>query len=156
MKRIVYTRPDGGVSIVIPAPQAQRADETEADFLTRVRAAIPQDARDVTICEDTDIPADRTFRNAWTLDPARPKTPVGVDMPKARDIHMTRIREARAPEFARLDGEWMRATGQNDAAEAARIEAERQTLRDLPQTLDLTAAATADELKAIWPGELAG
>ena len=34
------------------------------------------------------------------------------------------------------------------------IEARRQTLRDLPQAHDVNTAATADQLKAIWPDEL--
>lgn len=49
-----------------------------------------------------------------------------------------------------LDREWMRSVGQGKKADADEIEARRQTLRDLPATLDTDSAATIDELKAKW------
>lgn len=69
---------------------------------------------------------------------------------------MDAIRAARKPELERLDVEVSRALAQARSAEVAALEAERQKLRDLPQTLsaDFAAAGTTDELKAIWPASL--
>jgi hypothetical protein len=75
-------------------------------------------------------------------------------MDKARILHMERIRQARKSEFTRLDAEWMRATGQKDASLADQIEAERQALRDMPQTVDLSKAKTPSALQKLWPKEL--
>lgn len=154
MKLIIYSRPDGGVALVSPSPRKMAElieDMTENEALAEIRKkAVPDDATNVHVCDVVEIPTDRTFRDAWEC----PAGKVSVNMPRARDIHMGRIREARGPEFTRLDNEWMRATGQKNTVEAERIEAHRQVLRDIPQTLDLTAAITPDDLKAIWPAIL--
>lgn len=148
MKRIVYTRPDGGVSVVVPAPKAKHADETEAEFLARISAAIPQGASDITVCDEAEIPSDRTYRDAWERGSAALVT---VSMTKAKEIQRGRLRDARPAKFVDLDGKWMQAVAAGNDTEAARIEAERQVLRDLPQDPAIAAAKTPDELKTTWP-----
>ena len=76
-----------------------------------------------------------------------------VNMAKARVIHMDKIRAVRNKQLAGLDVPFMRAVETGDASELARIGSEKQVLRDIPQTLDLTTD-TPEELKAIWPIEL--
>ena len=51
--RIIYKTPDGGVAVIIPA-----------DTIEACMKDIPEGA-EFSIVEDTDIPSDRTFRNAW-------------------------------------------------------------------------------------------
>lgn len=64
-KRIIYTRPDGGVSVVVPA-RPQRQDETEQEYLAAIQAkAVPANATNVRTIEHTDLPASRRFRNHW-------------------------------------------------------------------------------------------
>ena len=79
--------------------------------------------------------------------------PVSVNMTRARAIHMDKIRLVRNKQLASLDVPFMRAVETGDASELARIASEKQVLRDIPQTLDLTTD-TPEELKAIWPIEL--
>ena len=56
--RIIYPNDDGGISIVIPAPECGLSIE---EIATRsVPAGKPYKIVDVA-----DIPTDRTFRNAW-------------------------------------------------------------------------------------------
>lgn len=133
MKRIIYTREDGGVSIIIPSPDWEGTIEELAV------KDVPDDI-DYQIVDETDIPSDRTFRNAWKEGQGKPE----VDMPKAREIHMGRIRIDRDKKLTELDK-------RNYGSE---FDAERQTLRDIPQSFDLEIATTPDELKALWPGEL--
>lgn len=57
-KRIIYPNDDGGVSIVIPAPECGMTIEEIA--AKDVPAGKPYKIVDVS-----DIPSDRTFRNAW-------------------------------------------------------------------------------------------
>lgn len=90
------------------------------------------------------VPQDRKFRDAWT--PA-----LTVDMPKAREIHMGRIRKARDDELRRTDGLMARASEQGNTAGGAKLRAERQILRDIPQNFVLSGAKTPDDLKALWP-----
>ena len=75
--------------------------------------------------------------------------PIKVNMSKARDIQMDKIREVRNKELAKKDIEFMKALEADDGSAAA-IATEKQTLRDIPQTFDLTAD-TPEELKQKWP-----
>ncbi len=57
-QRIIYPNDDGGVSIIIPAPDCGLSIEEIA--LKDVPKGKPYKIVDVS-----DIPSDRTFRNAW-------------------------------------------------------------------------------------------
>jgi len=52
-QRTIYKTPDGGVSIIVPASTIETCMKD-----------IPEGA-EYAIVETADIPADRTFRNAW-------------------------------------------------------------------------------------------
>ena len=57
-KRIIYPTNDGGVAIIIPAPECGLTIEEIA--VKDVPAGKPY-----KIVDSADIPSDRTFRNAW-------------------------------------------------------------------------------------------
>lgn len=133
-KRIIYTRPDGGVSIIIPC-----GDIGEA------WAILPKDAINPQIVTVDDIPKDRTFRSAWEHSGDK----ITVNMDKAREIHLSHIRAQRNAALAVLDIETMKALGKGDNAARDAIEARKQALRDIPQTIDLNAAKTPEELLSI-------
>ena len=104
-------------------------------------------------CDDPNC-EDRYFRDAvrWddTLD-----CKCCCDMPIARGIHMDRIRVVRNKELATKDITFMRAVEAGDTDAQATIGTEKQTLRDIPQTFDLTTDNdTPEELRAKWPTEL--
>lgn len=98
------------------------------------------------------IPTDRTFRAAWKVT----GSVVSVDMPKARAIHMDRIRSARKPKLEALDIEFTRALGKKNQKLADEVEAKRETVRTVDETYKpaIEAATTPEQLKAIWPEEL--
>lgn len=75
---------------------------------------------------------------------------ITVNMTKARTIHLTEIRRVRNKELGKLDIEWFKA---NDSGKVG-VESQRQTLRDIPETFNLSAPSTADALKALWPSDL--
>lgn len=60
-KRIIYPTPDGGVAIIVPAPNCGLTIEEIA------RKDVPHGVQ-YQIVNVADIPTDRTFRNAWTLE----------------------------------------------------------------------------------------
>ncbi len=62
MKRIIYPTPDGGVAVLIPAPEwlAEEGNTIEKLAEKDVPAGV-----EYKIVDTTDIPDDRTFRNAW-------------------------------------------------------------------------------------------
>ena len=153
-KRLIWKKPDGSICITIPAPKGRREGESEADWIERVRArakdADPHlaDCVGLSDCMAADLPGSRRFRNCWRDDGTGR---LAVDMTRARDQRMSEIRAERDQQFASLDNEWMRATGQGKKAEADAIEAKRQALRDIPQNTDLEAVATPEELEAFQP-----
>lgn len=57
-KRIIYPTPEGGVAIVIPAPECGLTIEEIA--AKDVPAGV-----EFKIIDTADVPSDRTFRNAW-------------------------------------------------------------------------------------------
>jgi len=81
--------------------------------------------------------------------------PVNVNMTKARVIHMDKIRLVRNKELAARDITWMKAAEAGDTSAQATIATEKQVLRDIPATFDITTGVTTPEaLKAKWPSEL--
>ena len=58
MNRIIYPTDDGGVAVIIPAPECGLTIE-------EIAAKDVPKGKPFKIVNVTDIPADRTFRNAW-------------------------------------------------------------------------------------------
>ena len=150
MKRILFTRPDGGLSVVIPVINTLGEAEgfTEADALERALAKLPADALNVRVVDETDIPTDRTYRNAW-MDAGSGS--VTHDMTKAREIHKNKLRELRAPKLAALDVDYIRADEAGNAALKTQIAQQKQALRDVTADPAIAAAQTVDELKLVIP-----
>jgi hypothetical protein len=142
--KLAIQRADGGVSIMTVIDPAQ-ADEA----LAKWRAVHPGAYVAHREIAEPDIPADRTFRNAWGAD-------LAVDMSKAREIHRHRMRAVRAPKLAALDAEYMRADETGDAARKAEIAARKQALRDVTADPGIAAATTPEALQAVWPNALRG
>jgi hypothetical protein len=59
-QRIIYPTDDGGVAIIVPAPEYLAEHTIEELAAKDVPAGKPYKIVDVA-----DIPTDRTFRNAW-------------------------------------------------------------------------------------------
>jgi hypothetical protein len=59
-KRIIYPTDDGGVAIVIPTPEA-----LETMTIEEIAAKDIPEGKPYKIIDTTDVPTDRTFRNAW-------------------------------------------------------------------------------------------
>ena len=78
----------------------------------------------------------------------------GIDMAKAREIHKTKIREARTPLLAALDIEFQKA--QETSASTTDIVAKKQALRDAPADSGIAAASDEATLKAQWKTDILG
>lgn len=57
-QRIIYPTDDGGVAIIIPAPESGLTIE-------EIAAKDVPEGKPYKIVDVADIPTDRTFRNAW-------------------------------------------------------------------------------------------
>jgi hypothetical protein len=60
MKRIIYKNLDNSISIIVPSPEALQSMTIEQIALKDVPANTPY-----KIVNVSEIPNDRTFRNAW-------------------------------------------------------------------------------------------
>lgn len=92
---------------------------------------------------------DRYFRDAMVWDSAK-DVKCSCDMLLAVGCHMNGIRVCRNGELVKRDTTFMRALEVGDTSAQATISTEKQILRDIPQTFDLTAD-TPEELKEKWP-----
>ena len=133
-----------GISIDHPHHYVEDADQR-----TKVAACCGNDFRYGAL--RTGANGDHDARDgAWEMDTdGTPK----VNMAKARGVHMDVIRLARNTELAAKDVTFMRAVEAGDASAQSTLSTEKQTLRDIPQTFDLTTD-TPEQLKALWPTEL--
>lgn len=125
--------------------------ETADEFCARIAMKdVPADAAHVQIVDESAIPSDRTFRNAWKAGTGC----VEHDMDRAREIHRNRLRAERAPKLAALDVEYQRADEAGDAGAKRAIAAQKQALRDAPADPCIAEATTPEELKAAIPESL--
>jgi hypothetical protein len=105
------------------------------------------------IVDASAIPGDLDFFEAW--EATELDATVRVNMTKARAIHLVEIRKVRDAELVKKDVPFMRAVEAGDTDAQATIGTEKQVLRDLPATFDLTTGVdTPEKLKAKWPTEL--
>lgn len=132
------------------ATPAEWEPESDDAFIARVLAKdVPEAAQaGAVVLRGDAIPVKDEYRNAWSLQGGA----VAHDMTKARAIFLGKVRAARAPVLAGLDTEYMRALEAGGDAKA--VAARKQALRDLPQTLDLSAAKAPADLETLWPAEL--
>jgi hypothetical protein len=142
MKCVVFTRTDGGVSIISPNPYIDI--QQHIDKLISKGDIDPVDVPQIV--DISDMPEDRTLRDAWTISGNK----CVVDMAKGKEIVHAKRRAKRSAEFAPLDVE---ATIPAKANEA---EAKRKKVRDKYAEIqgDIDAATTPEQLKAIIEGLL--
>ena len=142
MEKILFTRPDGGVTVVTPAQGVS--------IETVLARSIPPDATDVTVVDSAVLPSDRTYRSAWRQSGAT----VNVDMPLARDIHAERIAVAQAAEIAHLKVEERKERLRDNTAQADSHAATVTALEALDLNVlatQITNAPNPTALSAIWP-----
>lgn len=128
---IIHKRVDGGVSITAFSQplsleqieqHAQDITTSEKDFISyRI------------VSDDSLIPKDRYFRNAWTDD--NPTDTVDIDMNKAINIKKDKLREIRKPLLEKLDVEYIKALEQADSDKITTIINKKQELRDITNNL---------------------
>ena len=138
MSKIIYTDSDGTVSVLHPIGDVN-------DSIKDVPTGLSYE-----IVDDSVIPSDRTFRNAWKQN----NKIIETDMTKAKEIHKKNIRNARAPKLAELDIEFQKAL--ETSASTTDIVAKKQALRDAPADSGINSATSEAELKSQWNTSILG
>ena len=73
-QRIMFQNDEGGVSVIVPSPNCLKEHSIEEIAAKDVPAGKPY-----KIVSVDDIPLDRTFRNAWTVNEADLTDGVGAE-----------------------------------------------------------------------------
>lgn len=73
-QRIIFQNDEGGVSVIVPSPNCLQEHTIEEIAAKDVPAGKPY-----KIVSVDDIPSDRTFRNAWTINEADLTDGVGAE-----------------------------------------------------------------------------
>ena len=165
MKVFVTPNQDAPHNLIVSFPAygdvTRLPEESDDEFLNksilkfREGSKIPDNVES-HIVEDTELPADHEcstlceFFDAWEWGDSGAR----VNMNRARELHRTRIRQARDIALYNLDVPWMKAQESGDLDEQNRIKTEKERLRDLRSTFDLAVFTTPESLKQAWPDGL--
>ncbi len=134
--------------------------ETEDEWIERIRDKdVPAGATDIRIVDESELPVDRTFRDAWIVGAS------GVEhhMPTCIDLHKNHLRHQRASRLGAADVEMFRALESMipqlknlgiDTTQLEAVAAKKQALRDVTTDPALARAATPEALKAVVPEAL--
>ena len=98
------------------------------------------------------VPSDRHFRGAWSLD----GKVISEDMTAAKVIFKDKIREVRKPLLDAEDVVYMKALEADDADAKTASVNKKKALRDAPAASAITSADTIAKLKAAWDTSVLG
>ena len=147
---IIYNDPETGILVETFPCLNEINPATDKPFTVQEIADkdVP-DGVSYSIVEDSTIPTDQSFRDAWVgVGIGTTGATITEDITKAKEIHIKQIRLARASKFTDLDIEYQRAT--ETSADTSAIVAKKQALRDAPSASGIATAANTVELKAQW------
>ena len=156
MSKIIFSNSDGTLSFIVPC--LNEINPTTGQPFTIQEIAdkdLPAGISTYSVVEDSVIPTDIDFRDAWVgVGIGTTGGVISEDITKAKEIHKTNIRKARIPKLAELDIEYQRAT--ETSANTSDIVAKKQALRDAPAASGISTAANTTELKAQWDTNILG
>lgn len=150
MTMIIYNDPETGILVeMFPCLNEINPATDKVFTVQEVADKDVPDGVSYSIVEDSIIPTDESFRDAWVgVGIGTTGATITEDITKAKEIHIKQIRIARASKFTDLDIEYQRAT--ETSADTSAIVAKKQALRDAPSASGITTAANTVELKAQW------
>jgi len=82
--------------------------------------------------------------------------PIGVNIPKAKELQKERFRQVRKPLLEALDIDYQRADEAGDASKKTEIATKKQALRDVTNNTTLNDATSEAEVRAVWDTSVLG
>ena len=153
---IIYNDPETGILVeMFPCLQEINPATNKPFTVQEVADKDVPNGVPYSIVEDSNIPTDQSFRDAWKgVNIGSNDVTIVEDMTKAKEIHKTNIRKVRAPLLSALDIEYQRAT--ETYADTSAIVAKKQALRDAPGDSNIDTATNTTELKTQWNTSILG
>jgi len=156
-KRIVWQRPDGGISITHPTEDFLPG-ESEQHYLDRIAMAFLSAAPEHTTyirkpdIDSSTLPKDRYFRNCWLHNGIA----VAVDMTKAKAQRLSETQAVHDSRQKAITNQAVAAMLDNDNATLKTLKAKKQATTDTLTKVqtDLSAITDPDSLKnynPVWP-----
>ena len=153
---IIYNDPETGILVEMFPCLHETNPATDKPFT--VQEIADKDVPDgvpYSIVEDSTIPTDQSFRDAWKgVNIGSNDVTIAEDMTKAKEIHKSNIRNTRKPLLSALDVDYQRAT--ETSADTSAIIAKKQALRDAPAAIGIATAVTENDLKSQWDTTILG
>lgn len=139
--KYIYTRPDGGVSIILFARKEDieriLGPLTDQEYLNHVlEKSLPNDYSKLRELKQIDMPESYEFRDAWC--DVTPEPRIDIDLTKAKEIKLAEMRLNRKPKFEDLDKEFIIAMEKGD--DLTDIKLKKQKLRDATNPLKALVA----------------
>ena len=82
--------------------------------------------------------------------------PIGVNIPKAKELQKERFRQVRKPLLEALDIDNQRADEAGDASKKTEIATKKQALRDVTNNTTLNDATSESEVRAVRHTDVLG
>ena len=134
--KYIYTRPDGGITLVCAAPKENieliLGNMTDEEYIDHIKdRSFPEGNTKWREITDNDIPQDYEFRDAWcdVTDDSK----IDIDLVKAKEIKLTNLRQVRDLELKKTDQEFIVSLSKGEST--TDIEAKKQILRDATNDL---------------------
>lgn len=146
MKKYVLINQDNSIRIMTIIIEG----ETPEKLIKKLSIEDQNDIKEIK--ETTQVLPDRVFRNAWEYKDNKIKE----NLPKAKIIHLNRLKYLREIQLKKLDIEYMLAIETQNETKKTSIVNRKQKLRDLPTDVVFTQIATVAALKKYKPSYLEG
>ena len=151
--KIIYTSLSDTLCIVTPVLfdvlQKEMPGLTLDEYKQHIwSSSVPADAINPAWVEDSAIPEDGYFRDAWKQNGLK----VNVDLPLARGVHLDQLRGLRNEKLKAMDVQYMQALQKKDGSDVV-IAQQMQDLRDMPTIFaeDISAINNLNTLKDYTP-----
>ena len=156
MTMIIYNDPETGILVEMwPCLQEINPATKKPFTVQEVADKDVPDGVSYSIVEDSSIPTDQSFRDAWKgVGIGTTGATITEDITKAKEIHKSNIRNTRKPLLSALDVDFQRAL--ETSADTSAIIAKKQALRDAPAAIGIATAVTENDLKSQWDTTILG
>tara|TARA_R110000796_G_scaffold52160_6_gene123033 strand:+ start:58 stop:546 length:489 start_codon:yes stop_codon:yes gene_type:complete len=143
MKTIFYNHPIGTKKVCFTVSEKSVTELKKEGVIPHKAVSVSYDLIDENSSEE--LRTLTSFPDRCEFDNMKKPTKVVVDLELIHSFVLTEIKEARNICLTDLDEVQVRYMAMGNADKVASIEADKQTLRDLPNTLDFSKATTYSE-----------